>query len=114
VHAHRGRALLVTAKHPAHARRHVSHLGLPVDAVYGGVWQDGKAAVLRSESATAYVGDHVADVQAARSASVTAVAVATGPSHGTELADAGADVVLHSLVDFGEWLDEWLSSAQGC
>lgn len=95
-----GLAVVVTAKHEAHARAHLAVLGMEAEAVHGGVWRDGKAEALRVERAVAYVGDHVDDVQAARSAGAVAVAVTTGPCHGMELADAGADVVLHTLLDF--------------
>ena len=108
VRHHRGRSAVVTAKHGDHARMHVAHLGLDVDTVQGHVWRDGKAAALRAESATVYVGDHVHDVHAARRADAAAVAVATGSSPRAELAAAGADVVLDSLEQFPAWLEEHL------
>ncbi|MFY0407657.1 HAD family hydrolase [Solicola sp. PLA-1-18] len=100
-----GRTVLVTAKNAPAARRHLDHLGLELDAVHGRLWREGKAVALRGERATAYVGDHVHDVEAALAAGVTAVGVTTGPCSGVELQRAGADVVLHSLLDLPELLE---------
>ncbi|MDO9380546.1 MAG: HAD family hydrolase [Nocardioidaceae bacterium] len=105
VRARGGRTVLVTAKNAPAAQRHLDHLGLVVDAVHGSLWRDGKAGALREEHATAYVGDHVHDVEAARGAGVTAVGVTTGPCSGMDLQAAGADVVLHSLLDLPDFLD---------
>ncbi len=100
----RGRAIIITAKHGPNAQLHVDHLDLPSDAVFGRVWRDGKAAVLTDQDAYAYVGDHVHDMEAARTAGVIGIGVTTGPSSADELRDAGADVVLNSLEEFPEWL----------
>jgi phosphoglycolate phosphatase len=91
-----GQALVVTAKNEPMARLHLDHLGLAVDAVAGDLWAEGKGAALRG--ALAYVGDHVGDVRAARSAGCVAIAVATGPCTPAEL-DA-ADHVLADLTGF--------------
>jgi phosphoglycolate phosphatase len=104
VHAMGGRVLVVTAKMTELARLHLAHLGLPADEVRGWAWAEGKAAALREAGAVAYVGDHVADAVAARSAGALAVAVATGPCTPTELSGAGADVVLEDLRAFPAWL----------
>lgn len=122
VRAAGGSVVVVTAKHPAMARLHLDHLGLTGIELVGLAWGDGKAAALRRYRARAYVGDHVADVAAARAASlpadgvagrpgvsaVTAVAVATGPCTAGELAAAGAEVVLGDLTGFGEWFARWV------
>lgn len=103
VHALGGRVLVVTAKHEPFARLHLDHLGLDVDEVAGDLWAEGKAAALRG--ALAYVGDHVADVRAARSAGCTSIAVATGPCTPAELRGAGADHVLTDLTGFPPLLE---------
>ncbi|WP_332645016.1 HAD family hydrolase [Aeromicrobium sp.] len=102
--AKRGRSIVITAKYGPNARLHVDRLGLPADAVFGDVWRDGKATVLREQGALAYVGDHVHDMDAARLADVVGVGVVTGPCSADELHDAEASVVLASLEDFPEWL----------
>jgi phosphoglycolate phosphatase len=104
VHAMGGRVLVVTAKMTELARLHLAHLGLPADEVRGWAWADGKAEALRETGAVVYVGDHVADVAAARAAGALAVAVSTGPCSPAELSDAGADVVLEDLRSFPAWL----------
>lgn len=113
VRAHGGRVLVITAKSAPHARLHLERIGLEPDVVHGRVWREGKADALRAERAWAYVGDHVDDVAAARSAGVRAVAVSTGPCSGLELEQAGADVVLHSLVDLADWLGDEVGDDNG-
>jgi phosphoglycolate phosphatase len=107
VHAHGGRAIVVTAKHEPNAKLHLAHLGLEPDAVIGGLWAEGKAAALREHGAAVYVGDHVGDVRGAAAAGAVSVTVATGPCSATELREAGADVVLPSLTGFPAWLEEY-------
>lgn len=106
VRRHRGRTLLVTGKFTANAHRHVDHLALDVDLVAGEVWGVGKAAVLREEGASVYVGDHVHDVEGALAAGATSVSVLTGGCTREELVEAGTHVVLDSLEDFPAWLDD--------
>jgi phosphoglycolate phosphatase len=52
-------------------------------------------------AATVYIADSVRDVEAARIGGARCVAVASGRSSGTELREAGADVVLDDLTDTG-------------
>lgn len=111
VHAVGGRTMLVTAKHGAHAQRHVDHAGLAVDLVVGGLWGEGKGSALREAGASAYAGDHVLDVAGARAASAVSVGVATGPCSAAELSAAGADVVLADLTEFPAWLAQWRGPA---
>jgi phosphoglycolate phosphatase len=99
----RGRTIVITAKHGPNARLHVDRLGLPVGDVFGQAWREGKADVLRQQGATAYVGDHVHDMEAAQLAGVPGIGVATGPSSADELRAAGAEVVLTSLETFPDW-----------
>jgi pyridinium-3,5-biscarboxylic acid mononucleotide sulfurtransferase len=108
VRRHHGRVVLVTGKYTPNAQLHVDHLGLDVDVVAGQVWGEGKAAVLREEGASIYVGDHVHDVAGARAAGALSVSVLTGGSTRDELVAAGTDVVLEDLTHFPAWLDEHL------
>lgn len=100
VRAHGGRVLVVTAKLGRLARLHLDHLGLVVDEVAGDLFAEEKATALVGHGATHYVGDHVADMVAARAAGVPGIAVATGPCPADELRAAGADVVLDDLTGF--------------
>jgi phosphoglycolate phosphatase len=98
-----GRAVVVTAKQHALAVASLAHVGIVVDEVVG--WRHGaaKGAALREHGATAYVGDHVADVDGARAAGAVSVAVASGPCSAAELRAYGADVVLGDLTEFPAW-----------
>jgi len=102
-----GRTVVVTAKYEPNAHACLAHVGLRVDAVHGWRFGPAKGETLRDEGAHVYVGDTPHDVAAARSAGAFGVGVTTGPHPGDELADAGADVVLASLVEFGAWLRRW-------
>ncbi len=113
VRRHGGRLLVVTGKYPANARLHLDHLSLVVDHLEGWVWGIGKAAVLRREGASIYVGDHVHDVEGALAAGVLSVSVLTGGCTREELLDAGTHVVLDGLHDFPAWLDDHVRSAAG-
>jgi uncharacterized protein len=106
VRAHRGRTVVVTGKYPDNARLHQEHLGLDVDVLEGWAWGVGKAEVLRRESCSIYVGDHVHDVEGALAADALSVSVLTGGCTREELFDAGTHVVLESLEEFPAWLDE--------
>ncbi|SCL57202.1 phosphoglycolate phosphatase [Micromonospora citrea] len=100
-----GRVLVVTAKLGRLARLHLDHLGLVVDEVAGDLFAEEKATALREHGATHYVGDHVADMAAARAAGVPGIAVATGPCPADELRAAGAEAVLDDLTAFPAALD---------
>jgi pyridinium-3,5-biscarboxylic acid mononucleotide sulfurtransferase len=108
VRRHRGRSVVVTAKHSRYAELHTQHLELDVDEVVGSLWGGAKGPALAEHGAGIYVGDHVLDVEGARVAGATGVAVCTGPCSAEELAAAGADVVLPDLRAFPAWLDEHL------
>jgi phosphoglycolate phosphatase len=103
VHAAGGRVVVITAKYAPNARLHLTHCGLAVDELVGWAWADGKRDALREHRAVAYVGDHTADMAAAKAAPVTAVGVATGPCDQHELRAAGAEVVLPNLDVFPAW-----------
>jgi phosphoglycolate phosphatase len=111
VHALGGQVLVVTAKHEPLARLHLEHLGLNADTVVGDLWAEAKGEVLRG--AWAYVGDHVADVRAARAARCRAVAVTTGPCSAAQLRAAGADHILTDLTAFPALLDSRGPAAGG-
>jgi uncharacterized protein len=112
VRAHGAGVVVVTGKHTDNARLHLEHAGLVVDAVEGWspdrreMYGEGKAASLRRLGARVYVGDHVADIEAAHAAGAVAVAVATGPYDREAL--AAADVVLDDLTGFPAWLDRYV------
>jgi phosphoglycolate phosphatase len=109
-----GRILLVSAKAEAGVHEVLAHVGLDTgalapDVVAGGLFAAAKGHRLLAEAADVYVGDHAADVAAARVAGATSVAVATGPTSRPDLVEAGADVVLDDLTAFPEWLQAWLT-----
>lgn len=100
-----GRAIVITTKNVIHARSHVEVFGFDAADVFGGVWREGKADVLRREGAAIYVGDHIHDMDAAMAADVIGVGVTTGPCSSAELVEHGAAVVLESIADFPAWLN---------
>ncbi len=108
VHAHEGRAVVVTGKYEPNARLHLEHLGIPADECVGWLWGEQKSQALLEHGATVYVGDHVGDVIGARAAGAVSVGVATGPVSADELHAAGADVVLADLTEFPAWLDGYV------
>lgn len=95
-----GGVLVVTSKLGRLARLHLDRVGLAVDAVVGDLFAEGKAAALVEHGARVYVGDHVADMVAARTAGITGVGVTTGPCSTDELRAAGADLVIDGLTRF--------------
>ncbi len=108
VHAHGGRAVVVTGKYEPNARLHLEHLGIDADECVGWLWGEQKAQALLAHGATVYVGDHVGDVLGARAAGAVSVGVPTGPVTADELRAAGADVVLADLTEFPAWLDGYV------
>jgi phosphoglycolate phosphatase len=104
VHGAGGLVVVVTAKRAALARLHLDHLDLAVDDLVGDAWAEEKGLRLREHGATVYVGDHVADMTAARVAGAVGVGVATGPCDAETLTAAGAAVVLPDLRAFPGWL----------
>ncbi|WP_433246607.1 HAD family hydrolase [Streptosporangium sp. CA-135522] len=106
-----GRVIVVTGKNTPDATRTVEFLGLDVDEIAGSVFGADKGPALAEFGATAYVGDHVADIEAARAGGAVSVAVATGLYPPRELRDHGADVVLGDLTEFAEWFGGWRTPA---
>ncbi|MFT4287560.1 HAD family hydrolase [Nocardioides sp.] len=113
VRKHAGRVLVVTGKYPQNARLHLDHVGFDVDHLEGWVWGVGKADVLTREGAGIYVGDHVHDVEGALAAGVTSVSVLTGGCTRAELEGAGTHVVLETLEEFPDWLEDYLAGPLG-
>ncbi|MFU8854005.1 HAD family hydrolase [Micromonospora sp. SL1-18] len=105
VHARGGRVMVVTSKIGRLAKLHLDHLGLAVDELAGDLFAEQKATALREHGAVLYVGDHVADMTAAKTAGIPGVAVATGPCTQDELQAAGAHTVLDDLTGFPAALD---------
>lgn len=107
VRAAGGRVIVVTGKNVRDARSTVELLGFDVDEVVGSVFGADKGSALARFGAAAYVGDHVADIEAARAGGAVSVTVATGPYTVGELRDHGADVALTDLTEFAAWFDDW-------
>ncbi|MDQ1356578.1 MAG: phosphoglycolate phosphatase [Acidimicrobiaceae bacterium] len=105
VHDLGGLVVVVTAKFEPHAWTSLQTVGIKPDVVVGWRFGAAKAGALLQHSARAYVGDHLADVAAAKVAGIVSVGVATGSTSPAALVDAGADVVLPDLLAFPQWLD---------
>jgi phosphoglycolate phosphatase len=97
------RAVIVTAKHLVSVEPSLRAVGLIPDELFSHVHGPEKAAVLARLGAAAYVGDTPADMAAARQAGAVAVGVPTGSFGPAELASAGAEIVLTSLLEFPAW-----------
>lgn len=105
VRARGGRVVVITSKISRLARLHLDHLGLEVDDVFGDRFAEGKAEAIAEHGVSAFVGDHIADMAAARAAGVPGIGVTTGPCGAPELRVAGAVVVLDQLTGLPGWLD---------
>jgi phosphoglycolate phosphatase len=108
VRAAAGRIVVITGKYRPNAQLHLNHLGLVADAVVGWAWAQGKVEAMEAHGVGVYVGDHPADMAAARAVAhpAMAVGVLTGEHTAAELLDAGADAVLADLSEFPRWLDD--------
>ncbi|MFE3451157.1 HAD family hydrolase [Nonomuraea sp. NPDC059194] len=102
-----GQVIVVTGKNVRDATSTVELLGFEVDEVVGSVFGSAKGSALARFGAAAYVGDHVADIEAARAGGAVSVTVATGPYTVGELRDHGADVALADLTEFAAWFGAW-------
>jgi phosphoglycolate phosphatase len=109
VRARGGRVIVVTAKSEPLAEATVDIMGMEVDEVAGSLFSTAKGTALRRFGATVYVGDHIADIDAARAAGARSVAVATGPYDSEALLSYGADIVLPDLRVFPETLTELIN-----
>ncbi|WP_037574946.1 HAD family hydrolase [Phaeacidiphilus oryzae] len=110
-----GRALVVTGKHTPNAVLCLKSAGMAdaVSEVFGDVFAEGKGEILITEGAAVYVGDHLGDLVAARTAGAVGVGVATGPYTAAELTAEGADVSLPDLTGFPAWLAGYAGRASG-
>jgi phosphoglycolate phosphatase len=108
-----GSTAIVTAKHETSVGPCLAAAGLEADAVYTFVHGPEKAAVLRRLGATAYVGDTPPDMQAAVTAGVVGIGVATGSFGQGELRAAGATATLATLRAFGPCLRDHIVAAAG-
>lgn len=90
----------------------VELLGFEVDEVVGSLFGAAKGSALARFGAAAYVGDHVADIEAARAGGAVSVTVATGPYTVEELRDHGTDVALGDLTEFAAWYSGWWPSGR--
>jgi phosphoglycolate phosphatase len=97
------RVVIITAKHPVSVEPSLAAAGIRPDELFTHVHGPEKSAVLVKVGAAAYVGDTPADMSAARDAGTVAVGVPTGSFSAAELASAGAQVVLGSLLGFPSW-----------
>ncbi len=98
------RVVVVTSKLGRLAALHLDHLGLVTDELAGDLFAEGKAAALTEHGVRWYVGDHVADMVAARTAGVPGIGVATGPCSLDELRAAGATYVMDDLTGLPDLL----------
>jgi phosphoglycolate phosphatase len=101
-----GRIVVITGKFEPNARLHLAHLGLVADAVVGWAWAESKVTAMTEHGVGVYLGDHPADMAAARAVPATAIGVLTGAHSADELHAAGADTVLANLTDFPQWLEQ--------
>ena len=106
VREHDGRIVVITGKFEPNARLHLTHLGLVADAVVGWAWAESKVTAMTEHGVGVYLGDHPADMAAARAVPATAIGVLTGAHSADELHAAGADTVLANLTDFPQWLEQ--------
>jgi phosphoglycolate phosphatase len=100
------RVVVVTSKLGRLAELHLAHLGMLADELAGDLFAEGKGAALVEHDVRVYVGDHVGDMVAARTAGVPGIGVATGPCDPDELRAAGASHVLGDLTEFPALLRE--------
>ncbi|ROT34380.1 HAD family hydrolase [Micromonospora sp. HM5-17] len=98
------RVVVVTSKLGRLARLHLEHVGLEVDDLAGDLFAEGKATALTAHGVRLYVGDHVGDMIAARTAGIPGIGVTTGPCDAEELRSAGAELVLGDLTGFPQAL----------
>jgi phosphoglycolate phosphatase len=100
------RVVVVTSKLGRLAQLHLDHLGMVADELAGDLFAEGKATALIEHDVRWYVGDHVADMIAARTAEVPGIGLTTGPCSADELWGAGAAYVLPDLTAFPALLRE--------
>lgn len=106
-----GAAVVVSAKQQTAAERAVADAGLDVTAVVGGHFGERKGEALRTfENVRAYLGDHVEDAAAARSAGCPFIGVTTGEFGDEALLRAGATRTVGHLAEVVGLLPELASA----
>ena len=106
-----GGVVVITGKYAPNAHLHLDHIGFRADSVAGWCWAETKTAAMLELGVGVYVGDHPADMAAARAAEtvggqrVYAVGVTTGDHSAEDLLAAGAHTVLENLTGLPDWLD---------
>ena len=108
-----GQVVVITGKYEPNAHLHLEYIGLDADAVVGWAWAETKTLAMLDLGVDIYIGDHPADMAAARAAEAMAVGVRTGSHTADELVEAGADAVLDDLTAFPGWLDSPISVGLG-
>jgi phosphoglycolate phosphatase len=101
-----GQIVVITGKYEPNARLHLDHLGLEVDGLVGWAWAQGKVDAMLKHGVSVYLGDHPADMAAARAVPAAAIGVLTGEHTADELLVAGANEVFGDLTGFPLWLQE--------
>jgi phosphoglycolate phosphatase len=104
-------AVIITAKHATSVGPCLAATGLRADQLFTLAHGPEKAAILKEIDASIYVGDTPADVRAANDARTVAIGVTTGAFGAAALRDAGADVLLVTLLDFPAWYEGFLAEA---
>jgi phosphoglycolate phosphatase len=100
VAARDGKSIVITSRRQHIAEAALLACRLSADVVVGGMTGTDKAPAMRQNAAGCYVGDHPLDMAGAAAAGVPGVGVLTGSHSAQDLRDAGAAVVLASLLDF--------------
>ncbi|HET6530132.1 MAG TPA: HAD hydrolase-like protein [Actinoplanes sp.] len=100
------KVVVVTSKLGRLAELHLKHLGMAADELAGDLFAEGKGAALAEHGVRWFVGDHVGDMVAARTAGVSGIGVTTGPCTAADLWEAGALRVLPDLTTFPDILGE--------
>lgn len=106
-----GASVVVSAKQQAAAERAVADAGLDVSAVVGGHFGEQKGEALRRfGNVRAYLGDHVEDAAAARSAGCPFIGVTTGEFDDDALLRAGAARTVSHLAEVVALLPDYAAT----
>ena len=90
---------VVTARFPSQANPCLDVCELRPDHLIGNVVGAEKAPGIRELELEVFVGDHPFDMEAAQVAGVPGIGVTTGHHNAEELSEAGAHIVVDSLVE---------------
>lgn len=94
------RVMVVSAKNQRAVEVGLEEAGIAalVDVAHGDLFGENKAVPLREAGADLYVGDHVADMHAARLSGARGIGVTTGAHDEAALREAGAATVVPDLT----------------